>query len=345
MPTFNASQLQTIAQSVLHGAGVREEDAAVVARELVEANLVGHDSHGVIRLMQYAEQIRDGVIDISAAPEVIIDKPGLILIDGHQYFGQVVASRALELAEERARRHGTFTVFARNTAHVGRVGSYTGRAVASGFAAMMAVNSPGRGRVSPFGGVEARLPTNPISFAAPGPDGPIVLDMTSSTVAEGKVRVAHQRGDAVPEGWLADGEGRPVTDPDRLYNDPTVTMLPLGGASGFKGTGLAIAIDILCGVLTGFGVARPDLHLGNNGIWLHLVDIESLTDRATYDQWLAGYVAWIKSSRKAPGFEAILMPGEIEWQRRAQREQEGVPIPDETWRQIVELGAKLGVEV
>jgi len=345
MPVCNADQLNTVARSILESVGVRTEDAVVVARELVEANLVGHDSHGVIRLMQYEKQIQDGVVAPTAHPEVIVEKPGLALIDGHQQFGQVVATLAMKIAAERVRNQGTFTVFARNSSHVGRIGSYTSAAATSGDVAMMSVNSPGRGPVSPFGGVEGRLPTNPLSFAAPGPNGPIVLDMTSSVVAEGKIRVAHQRGDTIPEGWLADDQGHPVTDPSRLYNDPSVTMLPLGGVSGFKGTGLAVAIDILCGVLSGFGVSRPEMDLGNNGIWLYLVAIEAVSDRKTYDDWLAGYVQWIKSSRKSPGVDTIFMPGEIEQQRREKLQRDGIFLPDETWRQIMALAERLGVAI
>lgn len=345
MPRFPADQLTTIVCDVLEGAGVRPEDAAVVARELVDANLVGHDSHGVIRLVQYEKQIRDGVVDHTADPELVVDTPSLALFDGHRQFGQVMAGQALGLAAERVEAQGTFTVFARNSSHVGRLGSYTTRAAEMGYVAWMSVNSPGRGPVSPFGGVDPRLPTNPISFAAPGPHGPIVLDMTSSVVAEGKVRVAYQRGDAIPEGWLADEEGQPVTDPARLYDDPTVTMLPLGGSSGFKGSGLAVAIDILCGVLSGFGVAREDMDLGNNGIWLYLVAIDAVSDRATYDRWLEGYVDWIKSSRKAPGFDEIFMPGEIEQRRRVTRERDGIMIAQPTWDQIMALANRLGVDV
>jgi hydroxycarboxylate dehydrogenase B len=247
MPTFRADQLHAVAVRILEGAGVRPEDAEIVAAELTDANLVGHDSHGVIRLMQYVDYIEQGYVKPDAGFEVVQDHPSYAVIDGHFHFGQVTATKALRLGIEKARTGGAATVVIRNCNHVGRLGSYAQKAAAQGFAGMMCVNAPGPGGVAPWGGIERRLGTNPIAMAAPWGDGALVLDMTSSASAEGKLRVAFQKGEQVPEGWIIDAEGNPATDPSVFYADPPGALLPLGGPLGFKGFGLSVMIDVVGG--------------------------------------------------------------------------------------------------
>jgi len=345
MPTFNGEQLEQIGRRILTAAGVAEDDAAIVAAELREANLVGHDSHGVMRLMQYVQAMDDGHADAKGAFEVVVDKPGFAVIDGHFHFGQVTATKALELGFAGARRQGSFTVMIRNCNHVGRVGSYTEKAARNGFAALMTVNAPGPGGVAVFGGIDRKLGTNPISLAAPNGDSPLVLDMTTSITAEGKVRVALQKGERLPEGLIIDAEGRPSTDPTDLYGPPMGAILPLGGAMGFKGFGLSVMIDVFAGMLSGSGVCRDDLPRGANGVWLHLLDVSQFLPAEEYNALMAKYIESIKSSRKQPGVEEILLPGEIEQRRRAEREANGVVIPEETWRQLQALAARFDIRI
>ena len=210
---------------------------------------------------------------------------------------------------------------------------------------MMCVNGPSPGGVAPYGGIERRLGTNPISISAPRGDRPLVLDMTSSASAEGKLRVAFQKGESVPEGWIIDAEGNPSTDPAVFYADPPGALLPLGGALGFKGFGLGVMIDFLAGILSGSGVCRTDLPVGMNGVWMYFIDVGQFVPRSEYDALVEKYVAHIKSSRKLPNVDEILMPGEIELNRQQQRIAEGVPVSDETWRQIEELAKRLGVSL
>ncbi len=341
MPTLNADQLHAVASQILRAAGASPEDANVVAGELRDANLVGHDSHGVIRLMQYVGHIEQGHVHPGATIEVLKDGPSHALLDGHFSFGQVCATRALAVAMGKARAVGTSTVMISDAYHVGRVGSYTHKAAMAGFVAMCAVNSPGAGGVAPFGGIERRMGTNPISIAAPWGDSALVLDMTTSATAEGKLRVARQKSEPVPEGWIIDREGNPSTNPEDFYAGGA--LLPLGGPLGYKGFGLGVMIDVLCGVLTGKGLCRQDLPPGPNGLWLQVLDIERFVTRSDYDAMLGRYVAHLKSSPKLPGVKEILMPGEIEQRHYAQRIKDGVSVPDETWRQINELAARLGV--
>lgn len=345
MPTLNAEQLFSVATRILQGAGVAPADADVVAGELRDANLVGHDSHGVIRLMQYVDYIEKGFIKTDAKCEVLRDKPAFAMLDGHFHFGQVAATYALSIGLEKARAGGTATVFIRNCNHVGRLGSYAQKAALEGFAAMMCVNAPGPGGVAPFGGIERRLGTNPISIAAPRGEEPLVLDMTSSATAEGKVRVAFQKGEPLPEGWIIDAQGNPSTNPADLYGPPEGAILPLGGFMGFKGFGLSVMIDVFGGILSGSGVCRDDLPRGANGVWMYFLDVGQFVPRDEYDALMEKYVDYIKSSRRLPGVEEILLAGEIELRRQAQRIAGGVRVPDETWRQIGELAGRLDVSL
>ena len=346
MPIFQTDQLRSLGQRLLEGAGVADDDAAIIAEELASANLVGHDSHGVMRLVQYVQMIDDGYIQPGGNFEVVTDEPAFVIVDGHFNFGQVTASKALAIGIEKAKAGGTATVMMRNCNHVGRLGSYTDRAAAEGFAALMAVNAPGPGGVAPFGGIERRLGTNPISMAAPGRDGNLVLDMTTSATAEGKLRVAHQKGESVPEGMIIDGHGTPSTNPADYYNKPYGAILPLGGPLlGHKGYGLSVMIDVFCGMLSGSGVCRTDLPRGANGVWLYLVDIGKFLPRADYNTLMSTYVDHLKSTKRMEGVDEILLPGEIEVRKQRQRETDGVPIPDETWRQLTETANRLSVDL
>ena len=345
MPTFQPDQLLAIATRILTGAGVSQENAETVATELKNANLVGHDSHGVMRLMQYIEFIDQGHVQPNGDFEILQEKPGFAITDGHFQFGQVSATKALQLGMQKAKEQGTATVMIRNCNHVGRLGSYSQQAAINGFASMMCVNAPGPGGVAPFGGIDRKLGTNPISIAAPRGDTPFVLDMTSSATAEGKVRVALQKGDTLPDGWIIDSEGNPSNNPADLYGPPEGAILPLGGPMGFKGFGLSVMIDVFGGILSGSGVCRTDLPRGANGVWMYFVDVSQFQNDENYNTLLETYVAHIKSSRKTPGTDEILMPGEIELRRQAAREAEGVPIPDETWRLLCELGDRFNVSL
>ena len=345
MPTFSGEQLHSVTTQVLQAAGVSPGDARIVADELRDANLMGHDSHGVIRLMQYVDFIHKGFVKPDGVFEVVQEDATLAIIDGNMQLGQVTATKALEVGLEKARESGMATLVLRNCYHVGRLGSYSQKAALAGFASMMCVNSPAGGGVAPFGGIERRLGTNPIAIAAPRGDRPLVLDMTSCATAEGKLRVAFQKGEKVAEGLIIDAEGNPSTDPADFYADPEGALLPLGGALGHKGFGLSVMIDLFAGILSGSGVCRTDSPRGANGVWMYLADITRFLPKAEYEAIVRQYEAHIKSSRKMPGVDEILLPGEIEYQRRAAREANGVQVAPETWRQINELAESLGVSL
>ena len=345
MPVFQIEQLDQLANRILNAAGVPEDEAAVVSAELAAANSVGHDSHGVMRLMQYVDMIDQGFVKPGAPVETVKAGPSFVLLDANFNFGQVGAAKAVQKGIELARSTGTATVMIRNCNHVGRLGSYSQSVAMQGLASMMAVNAPGPGGVAAYGGIDRKLGTNPISMSAPWQDSAFVLDMTTSATAEGKIRVAFQKGEPIPEGLLIDAEGNPTTDPGKMYAEPGGAILPLGGPLAFKGFGLSVMIDLFCGVLSGSGVCRTDLPRGANGVWMYFVDLEQFISRAEFDQLIDTYVSDLKSSRKQPGVEEILMPGEIELRRQTQRCQDGVQIPDETWRQLNELAERIGTSL
>jgi hydroxycarboxylate dehydrogenase B len=346
MPTLKQSQLFELANRILVGAGIPAEDAKIVAQELSDANIVGHDSHGVMRLMQYVEFVQDGYVKPGGNFEVVKEGGAFAIVDGHFNFGQVTARKALALAIDKAHSVGTATVMMRNCNHIGRLGSYTHDAAEEGFAAIMAVNAPGPGGVAPFGGMERRLGTNPISMSSPSVNGPFVLDMTTSATAEGKLRVAKQSEKMVDEGLVIDGHGNPSTDPNAYYDKPFGSILPLGGPLlGHKGYGLSVMIDVFCGMLSGSGVCRTDLPRGANGVWLQLIDVEQFLPKDEYDKYMKQYVSHIKDCPKLPGVQEIFLPGEVEERRKKDRQANGVAIPDETWRQLTELAKGLNVSL
>ncbi|WP_013629062.1 Ldh family oxidoreductase [Rubinisphaera brasiliensis] len=345
MPVFSIDELRRLGTDILAAAGATPDEASVVAEELASANLVGHDSHGVMRLVQYVDFIRNGHIVPGRQPEIVREGAAFLVVDAHFSFGQVAASWAFERLQQKAKDCGCANAFIRNCNHVGRLGSYTEKAAEEGFAALMSVNAPGPGQVAPFGAMERRMGTNPISMASPGVEFPHVLDMTTSATAEGKLRVAHQSGLTVPEGWMLDGHGNPSCNPGDYYNEPNGCILPLGGPLAHKGFGLSTMVDVFCGILSGSGVGRTDLPRGANGVWIELIDIEQVVGRDEYDKWMGQYETHIKSAKKRPGVEDVLFPGEVEKRTEVSRLQDGVNIPDETWRQLSELARELQVNL
>src|SRR5947207_6118158 len=221
MPVLTADHLRAIARRMVAALNAPPDEAILIADSLVDSNLAGHDSHGVLRLEQYARMVRDGNITPGAPTEVIQEMAATALIDGHWNFGQVVAFRAVEVGLRKAREAGSAVVSVRNANHLGRLGEFTLKAACDGFVAIAGINNHGRGNlVAPWGGSDGRLATNPISIAAPGPERPLLLDITTSVVAEGKVRLKRNAGQPVPEGWLVNHRGEPTTDPADLYESP-----------------------------------------------------------------------------------------------------------------------------
>ena len=345
MPTFAADHLADWSRRLLQGLGVPAEEAQVVAEVLVEANLVGHDSHGVLRLPQYADYLRHGHIRPGAPFEIVRETPASAVVDGHMNFGHVTMTRATGIAVAKARGAGVAAVLVRGCHHIGRLGTYVSRAARQGLAAWLAVNSPGGRCVAPWGGIDRRMGTNPIAFAVPTRTDPLVLDMTTSVAAEGKVRVLHQQGRPAPPDWLLDHSGQPTTRTADFYADPPGALRPLGGSVGYKGFGLSVMLDLLCGALSGQGALRPDLTPGHNGVSLVVWDIRAFVPMEFFFEQVDQLSEWIKSSRPVPDGGEILLPGEIEMRTAATRRQKGIPIPEGTWTLLSALSRDVGIEL
>ena len=345
MPNFTPEQLRKITADIFEAADVPGEEAQIVSQILVEANLAGHDSHGVIRIPQYIGFVKSGQIQPGAPMEIENESPSHAVINGNWGFGQAIAQKAMSLAVCKARSSTVSAVSTHSCNHIGRVGSYTLMAAKEGQIGMVMANAAGAALyVAPFGGTDGRLATNPVSIGVPTRSGePIILDITSSVVAQGKIRVAVNRGDNIPLGWLINHQGEPTTDARDLNGPPPGALLALGGIAGHKGFALGLMIDILAGALSGAGCSGSDNTKVYNATLMIAIDIAQFTPLEDFYRQVDELVTYVKSSPLAPGFDEILVPGEVELRQEKRRLREGIPLDDETWRQIQETAAALGI--
>ena len=347
MPVFDVNQLKSIGKCIFQTVGSAQTEAEIVAGLLANANLIGHDSHGVIRIPQYLNLIETGQIILNNKIEILRQTKSSAVINGNWGFGQVIASQAMNLAIEKAQLSSVSTVTVQSCNHVGRLADYAQIAANQNLIAMLTVNNHGGGtRVAPWGGSEGRLSTNPICFAIPRESSePILVDITTSVVAEGKVRVKRNRNEELPEGWIVDSNGNPTNNPNDLYESPMGAILPFGGKVGHKGFALSMVVDILSGALSGAGCSRESPEKLGNAIFMTLFDISSFVPIEEFYQDIDNFVDWIKSAKLAPGFTEITIPGEPEDHTKQKRQKEGIFIEEKTWQQIEESAKKVGVDL
>ena len=347
MPTIAANHLFAFAEAVFNAAGVPAEESAIVARSLVDANLCGFDSHGVIRVVQYVDFLREGQYKAGAPFEVLHETPALLAVDAHFGLGQVQAHRLLKRLLEKARTVGLAGGTLRQSAHIGRLGEYAEAAAAQKMAFIATVNSHGHGRrVAPPGGTTGRISTNPLCMGVPTATDPIVLDMGTSVVAEGKVRVFFNKGQKVPEGWLLDEKGRPTTDPAALYGTPGGSLLPFGGAQAYKGFGIGLLLDMFAGGLSGGRCSNPAVTIkGCNSVLFVVLDIEHFAGAEHFLQEVTGLAEFVRGCPRAAGVAEIMLPGDPERQQQARRQREGIMLDDGTWGQLAALAKQLQVPV
>ena len=344
LPTDEALAL---AARLLDAAGSPPDESRYVAEVLVRANLAGHDSHGILRLPQYVNAIRAGGLRPGAPMTVVRETRATAVLDGNRGWGPVAARRAMQLAIEKARAVGTGTVVVRGCQHVGRVGEYPTMAAAENLIGLAFVNSyAGGGTVVPWGGLQGRFAPNPIAFAAPsGEAWPILVDLTTSVIPEGKVRVALLDNKPLPPGCLIDAAGNPSTDPSVLYGSPPGFLLPLGGPVGHKGTGLAMMSELLGGVLSGAGTVGPATDHGGNGLCFQAINIADFLPLEEFIASAQHLIAWIKSSPPAPGFAEVLIPGEPEYRTTQQRQREGIKVEDGLWEALSKTAEQVGASL
>jgi uncharacterized oxidoreductase len=344
MQSIGAETLERITRDIFAAWGVPAPDAAGVARQLVLANLRGHDSHGVIRIPQYVAGLKAGHINPTPRVATVIDTSTLAVLDGDRGLGQVIARKGIELAIEKAKAQGLSAVALRGTTHVGRLADYAETAAAAGLVGMLWVNAVGGLNVAPWGGAARRLGTNPHAMAIPGPGGTVAmsLDFATSVWAEGKLRVKFNRGESVPEGIMLDGHGEPSTDPRRFYTDPPGSLLTAGD---HKGYGLSLAVEILGGILSGTGAAGPGAVPFRNGTLMICLDVARFLPLADFHRQVAAHFDFVKATPLAAGAKDIVIPGEPEERLARERRASGIPVEEETWRQIQACASERGVAV
>jgi uncharacterized oxidoreductase len=344
MPKVPADRLRRIAAALLGAHGVPEEEAATVARHVVNANLAGHDSHGVIMLPNYIERVRVGHIVPGAPFTIVQESPTTTVVDGHWGFGYVVNERAMRLTIEKAAAQNIAACTVFRQGHVGRLASYPLMAAEAGMIGMAWADS-GRSPkgVAPFGGREARLGTNPWAMAVPSDlEGPFCMDFATSAVAMGKVKLAEARGEPVPRGWIVDSEGELSTDPKAIAGG---ALLPLGGAGeGYKGTALAALGEVFCGILTGLGFGVEPSGRHNDGCFLIAIKVDAFRPLLAFRREVAEFAHYLKATPPAKGSAGVLYPGEVEHRAATERLEAGIEIEDATWSKLAALARAAGIE-
>jgi uncharacterized oxidoreductase len=341
MPTLPHETLRETSRAIFAATGIPPEDARIVSDHLVNANLAGHDSHGVWFVPAYARAMNQSYRRWEEH-EVLREAPSFLLTDGHGANGIVAVTKAVDRAVEKARAGTIGMVGIRNVSHIGRLGDYPPRIAEQGMIGMVFLNGGGL-FLAPFGSAERRLRPEPIAFAVPRRGRPpFMLDLTLSVTAGGKCEQRIVREQPLPEGWLIDRDGQPVTDA-RRYHDPDVGMLPLGGlTSGHKGYGLAMMVEMIVGPLTLAGCTKG-ANDGGNGVMIVAIDITAFTDLDTYRNEVEGLAQWVTSARPLPGVDRVRAPGEIEEEIRSKRLRDGIDVPEPTWVQIQAVAKELGV--
>ena len=345
MHLIAAEPLRAAMRTLVKGCGSGDAEAAAVADNLVDANLAGHDSHGIGMLPRYVGAVREGGLKVNAHVRTVLDAGALLRLDGGSGFGQVVGAEAMALGIERAHTHGCAIVALGNAHHLGRIGAWAEMAVAAGFVSLHFVNVIARPIVAPFGGAKAGFGTNPFTAGVPlSGRPPMILDFATSTIAQGKTRVAFNKSEPVPEGCLIDDTGRATTDPRWTVQPPWGALLAFGQ---HKGSGLAVLCELLGGALAaGLVGQREDGSRQRvlNGMLTILIDPRALHGGSGWENAAENFVASLLQIAPREGHERVLLAGEPERRMREQRLANGLPVDATTWQQILDAAASVGLD-
>ena len=347
MVTKSPEQLKNLGRRVMRSAGASAEVAECVVDHLVQANLVGVDSHGIMRLPDYAGWLIDGRASGDDRMHVISDGGATCLIDAEFTYGPVAASKACKIAIDKSRQFGAGLVSVRHATHIGRLGHYAEDLAEAGHIGFVCCQAGGAGQfVAPWGGREGRLTTNPLAWGFPSArdDGALVMDLATSAAPEGTIRLAQRRGETIPTGWIIDAEGRPSTNPADLHGPPPGAILPFGEHKGYA---MALVAEALSGALTGGGCCRPTnetyTHVCNFFLMATRVDAYMPLDSFTRD--LDAMLAYVKSSKPTKEDESVRVPYELEARLRRRRAAEGITIDDTSWQRIADPADRMGIEL
>ena len=340
MPSVSASVLRQLAINLIQSVGTGPETACIVADSLINANLAGHDSHGVLRLVGYLDGARLGHVRPDAAPHLDSTSGATAIIDGAYGWGQPAMWIATRVALERAREHGLGGAVVHQCYHIGRVAPYVEAIADEGMVGLAMANAAPA--VAPFGGRSRVMGTNPIAWAVPRAEGspPVSLDVATAGIAEGKLRVARARGLQVPAGNLVDRDGRSSTEPGDFYAGGA--LLAFGG---HKGSGFSLLAQFIGRGLAGMDPSHYSGPRGVNGPFILAIDVSRFVDLAVFRAEVEAQCAAVTESAPAEGVEAVLLPGQPELEMRAIRDREGIPIPESTWHELLNLAQEQGIVV
>lgn len=334
-----ARELNELGLAIFKAAGATTENAEGVMSSLISANLAGHDSHGVIRIPSYVEDINKGRLLPAATPFVARETPGTATIDGASTFGQLGARLTAQTAASKARQIGLAGAALLRGHHTGRIGEWAELGAGEGLVTLVAASGAhGPHQVAPFGGKGAALGTNPIAWGVPRSDGkpPILLDFATSGAAQGKLMVARAKREPVPAGWILDSEGRPTTDVENFYQGGV--LLPF---AGHKGYALSVIVELLAVGFSG-GQVVPKSERGSC-LFVACFDPKAFRPDDGFLETVENVASRLKSVPPAEGFKEILLPGEPEARGRDERSRNGIPLPDATWEAIGAVARDLGV--
>jgi uncharacterized oxidoreductase len=343
--TVPVDKLRTAMRLVVRGYGSEPAEVDAVADNLIEANLTGHDSHGIGMLPRYTLSFLEGGLKPNTHVKTVADAGTMLRLDGDAGFGQVVGREAMALAIERALAHGSCIMALGNAHHLGRIGAWAEQAAAAGLVSLSFVNVISRGIVAPHGGSDARFGTNPFCAGVPLPGRePLILDFATSVIAQGKTRVAHNKGERVPPDHVIDDHGRPTLDPRFAVIEPFGAILTFGG---HKGYGMAVLCELLGGALAaGMSQHTHDTSKKRvlNGMLSVLLKPEAIADMPSYERELRAFTDWVTASPPREGYDRVRLAGEPEREHRARRTAEGVPVDAITWQEILDAAQSLGVD-
>ena len=340
---WQAQHLTRAVQALIEAGGSAPREAQLVAENLVLANASGHDSHGVGMLPRYAHSLQDGGLRVNQHVQIQVDTGALLRLDGASGYGQVVGREAMELGIERALRSGVCVVALANAHHLGRIGHWAEQCLEQGLVSLHFVNVLTRPIVAPYGGLDARTGTNPVCIGIPRPGHePVLLDFATSRIAQGKARVAYNRGQQLAPGNLIDDRGQPTTDPTYGVQPPFGALLPFGE---YKGFGLSLVAELLGGALTGGSTCRQP-YSGQrrilNGMFSVLIDPAQLGTAQHFAAEAEAYLSWLRQSPTADG-SGITLAGEPERAARRRAAEQGLRIDRVSWREIQAAAEQLGL--
>jgi uncharacterized oxidoreductase len=341
-----ADRLRRLTSAILRAGGSAAEEADLVAEHLVTANLAGHDSHGVGMIPAYVRHLRGGLVVPNTRAKLVKDDGAMLMFDGLRGYGRCVAGEAMDAAIARCRQTGVVALTLANAHHIGRVGAYGELASGAGLVSLHFVNvADHRGVVAPFRGTDARFSTNPVCVALPGTDRtpPLLLDMATSAIAMGKVRVARNEGKPVPGDVLMDPSGRPTTDPRVMYSDPHGALRAFGGHKGYA---LAVVTELLAGALSGGPTIQPaNPRLGGtiNNMLAVLLDPARFAGVGWLRREIDGVADYVKASPPADPAAPVLLPGDPERAAREERARAGLTVDPTTWQEILEAAEAVGL--